>query len=45
VGKWPLRVSIGTAVGLPQDSLDSFINTVMADLKGTAPLPGDAEPE
>ena len=36
VGKWPLRVSIGTAIGSPQDSLDSFINTAMAELEKAA---------
>lgn len=36
VGKWPLRVSIGTAIGTPQDSLDSFINTAMAELEKAA---------
>jgi diguanylate cyclase (GGDEF)-like protein len=36
VGKWPLRISIGTAIGLPQDSLDSFINTAMGELAKAA---------
>jgi diguanylate cyclase (GGDEF)-like protein len=36
VGKWPLRVSIGTAIGSPEDGLDSFINTAMAELEKAA---------
>ncbi len=32
VGKPPLRVSIGTAIGAPQDALDTFIETAMAEL-------------
>ena len=42
VGKYPLRVSIGTAVGLPQDSLDSFIDTAMSELTGAAPAVPEA---
>jgi len=42
VGKRPLRVSIGTAIGSPQDSIDSFINTAMAKLEEAAATAGQA---
>ena len=38
VGKRPLCVSTGTAIGSPQDSLDRFINTAMAELDKSAAM-------